>query len=57
MDSFGGTFPGDQRLVCELTLKDGHAVWDWNGRSGVDYRQMGGAVGIRPGEERVMPPA
>jgi hypothetical protein len=32
-------------------------VWDWNGRSGVDYRQMGGAVGIRPGEERVMPPA
>jgi len=57
MDSFGGTFPGDQRLVCELTLKDGRAVWDWNGRSGVDYRQMGGAVGIRPGEERVMPPA
>jgi dihydroorotase len=57
MDSFGGTVKADQRLFCELTLKDGRAVWDWNGRSGVDYRQMGDAVGIRPGEERVMPPA
>jgi len=56
MDSFGGTLRGDQRLACELTLKDGQAVWDWNGRSGVDYREMGNAVGIRPGEERVMPP-
>ncbi len=56
MDSFGGTLTGNQRLFCELTLKDGRAVWDWNGRSGVDYRQMGGAVGIRPGEERVIPP-
>ena len=56
MDSFGGTLKGDERLCCELTLKDGQAVWDWNGRSGVDYREMGDAVGIRPGEERVMPP-
>jgi dihydroorotase len=57
MDSFGGTLRGEQRFFCELTLKDGKPVWDWNGRSGVDYRQMGDAVGIRPGEERVMPPA
>ena len=57
MDSFGGTLQGEQRFFCELTLKDGKPVWDWNGRSGVDYRQMGDAIGIRPGEERVMPPA
>jgi len=57
MDSFGGTLQGDRRLVCELTLKEGRVVWDWNGRSGVDYRQMGEAVGIRSREERVMPPA
>jgi dihydroorotase len=57
MDAFGGTLQGEQRLFCELTLKDGKPVWDWNGRSGVDYRQMGDAVGIRPGEERMMPPA
>ena len=56
-DSFGGTRPGDRRLFCELTLKDGQAVWDWKGPAGVDYRQMGDAVGIRPREERVMPPA
>jgi dihydroorotase len=56
-DSFGGTVAGDRRLVCELTLKDGQAVWDWNGRAGVDYRQMGDGVGIRPGEERVLPSA
>jgi dihydroorotase len=56
MDSFGGTLAGDQRLICELTLKDGRPVWDWNGRSGTDYRQMGDSVGIRPGEERLLPP-
>ncbi len=56
-DSFGGAVSGDRRLFCELTLKDGQVVWDWIGRAGVDYRQMGDAVGIRPGEERVMPPA
>jgi len=57
MDSFGGTLQGDRRLTCELTLRDGRVVWDWNGRSGVDYRKLGDAVGIRSGEERVMPPA
>jgi dihydroorotase len=56
MDAFGGTLQGDRRLLCELTLKEGRVVWDWNGRSGVDYRQMGEAVGIRSREERVMPP-
>ena len=57
MDSFGGRLEGNQRLMCELTLKDGEVVWDWNGRSGVDYREMGNSVGIREGEELVMPPA
>ena len=57
MDSFGGRLEADQRLICELTLKDGEVVWDWNGRSGVDYTGMGNAVGIREGEELVMPPS
>lgn len=56
MDSFGGTLAGDRRLACELTLKDGRPAWDWNGRTGADYRQMGDTVGIRPGEERILPP-
>ncbi len=57
LDSFDGRYEGDRRLVCELTLKDGEVMWDWNGRSGVDYREMGDSVGIRGGEERTPPPA
>lgn len=55
MDAFGGTLAGDRRLHCELTLKDGQVVWDWNGRSGVDYRQLGPTYGIRPEDELVLP--
>ena len=57
LDSFEGRYEGDRRLVCELTLKDGEVMWDWNGRSGADYREMGDSVGIREGEERTPPPA
>ena len=57
LDSFDGRYEGDRRLVCELTLKDGEVMWDWNGRSGVDFREMGDSVGIRGGEERTPPPA
>jgi hypothetical protein len=56
MDSYDGTLAADRRLFCELTLKDGKVEWDWNGRSGTDYRELGDTVGIRPGEELVMPP-
>ena len=57
LDSFDGRLEGDRRLTCELTLKDGEVVWDWNGLSGVDYRELGDAVGIREDEELVMPPS
>lgn len=56
-DSFGGQLAGTERLVCELTLKDGAVAWDWNGRAAVDYRQMDSSYGIREGEYLVMPPA
>jgi dihydroorotase len=56
-DSFGGRLAGNQRLFCELTVKDGAVVWDWNGRAGVDYLEMGDSYGIREGEYLVMPPA
>ncbi len=54
-DSFGGRILGEERLFCELTLKDGEVAWDWNGRAGVDYRELGGSYGIREGEFLVMP--
>ena len=56
-DSFGGRLVGDKRLICELTVKDGEVVWDWNGRTGVDYPELGDSYGIRDGEYLMMPPA
>ena len=57
MDSFDGRLTADRRLLCELTLKDGEVVWDWNARSGTDYRELPPTCGIRAQEELVMPPA
>ena len=55
-DSFGGRLDGSERLQCEMTLKDGRVVWDWNGRTATDYRQMDSNYGVRRGEYLVMPP-
>jgi dihydroorotase len=56
-DVRGGRFEGTERLFCELTLKDGAVVWDWNGRTGTDYRDLGPTYGVRnPAEGLIMPP-
>lgn len=52
-----GRIQGNQRLLCELTLKDGQVVWDWNSRSGTDYQKLGPHYGIREGVDHlVLPP-
>ena len=56
-DSFGGRLGGHKRLFCELTVKDGEVVWDWNGRAGVDFPALGESYGIREGEYLIPPPA
>lgn len=56
-DSFGGRLSGHKRLFCELTVKDGEVVWDWNGRAGVDFPALGESYGIREGEYLIPPPA
>ncbi len=56
-DSFGGRLDGHKRLFCELTVKDGEVVWDWNGRAGVAYPELGDSYGIREGEYLIAPPA
>ena len=56
-DSFGGRLRGHERLFCELTVKDGEVVWDWNGRAGVDFPVLGESYGIREGEYLIPPPA
>lgn len=47
---------GRQRLLAEMTLKDGRIVWDWNSHSGVDWRTMPPDYGNRPGMDVLVPP-
>ncbi len=49
-DMYGARLKGNQRLTCELTLRDGRVVWDLNGITRPDwttlprdYRQSGDA--------------
>ena len=46
-DVAGGLFKGTQRITCELTLQDGIVRWDWNGRIGIDYRELDPLYGVR----------
>lgn len=56
-DERGGKVSGKQRLLCEMTLKDGRPVWDWNSRTGVDYKQLGPTYGTRDGIDVLTPPS
>ena len=40
IDSFGGRMKGNERLTCELTMRDGKVVYDLNGLAAVDYTQQ-----------------
>ena len=55
-DGKNGFFPGNKRFICEMTLKDGEILWDWNSRSATDYRKLGDTYGIRDGLEFLMFP-
>ena len=54
-DVSGGRLEGTQRLTCEMTLKDGEIVYDWNARGAVDYREMGADYGLRDVDHIVLP--
>jgi dihydroorotase len=55
-DASGGKLSGRQRLICELTLRDGKVAWDWNSRAAADYRTLGPAYGVREGVDHIVPP-
>jgi len=40
LDQAGARFKGTQRLICELTLRDGKVVYDLNGLAGVDWDKL-----------------
>ena len=39
-DARGARFVGKQKLVCEMTLRDGKVAWDLNGRAGEDWEKF-----------------
>ncbi len=55
-DGSRGTISGTQRLTCELTLRGGRVAWDWNARTGTDYRELPPAYGVRPVDKVILPP-
>lgn len=56
VDSKGGRMRGTRRITCELTLRDGQVVWDWNGGTGTDYQRLPPTYGLREGIDVVVPP-
>jgi dihydroorotase len=40
VDMNGARLSGNERLACELTLKDGKIVYDLNGRSSPDWKTL-----------------
>jgi dihydroorotase len=55
-DAYGGAIRGKQRLLCEVTLKAGKIVWNWDAIGSTDYRQLGPSYGIREGEGFIIKP-
>ncbi len=39
VDVSGGRIPGDRRIGCEMTLRAGSVVFDYNGRAGTAWRE------------------
>ena len=40
VDSFGARMDGTERLVCELTVRDGKVVYDLNGLTRPDWQSL-----------------
>jgi dihydroorotase len=55
-DAASGKLTGKQRLICQLTLRDGKIAWDRNSRAADDYRKLGPAYGVRDVDKVVRPP-
>jgi|SRR5579872_364181 len=41
VDSYGARLRGSQKLICELTVRDGLVVWDLNGITRTDWDKLG----------------
>ncbi len=41
VDTYGARLAGDEKLACELTVRDGRVVWDLNGITREDWTGLG----------------
>jgi len=55
-DSNNGQVRSNRRILCEMTLREGKIVFDWNDRAGVDYKTLGPDYGLRPGIDFIVVP-
>ncbi|MBI3472365.1 MAG: amidohydrolase/deacetylase family metallohydrolase [Candidatus Solibacter usitatus] len=55
-DASGAALKGRQRLFCEMTLRAGKLVWNWNARGADDYRKLPSDYGVRKGIDHVVRP-
>lgn len=55
-DAGAGHLGAKQRLVCELTLREGRIVWDWNARGATDYKKLGPTYSVREGIDHIIKP-
>ena len=42
VDSLGGKLEGHQKIVCQMTIRNGLIVWDLNGLAREDWRKNAG---------------
>lgn len=54
-DAAGGKLSGKQRLICQLTVRDGKIAWDRNARAAEDYKKLGSEYGVRDVDNVVRP--
>ncbi|MBK7926829.1 MAG: amidohydrolase/deacetylase family metallohydrolase [Bryobacterales bacterium] len=55
-DASGAGIKGSQRLLCDMTLRAGRIVWNYNGRGAQPYDQLPKTYGVREGIDFVIPP-
>ncbi len=41
VDTYGARMEGKQKLICQLTIRDGRVVWDLNGLTREDWTHLG----------------
>lgn len=41
IDVRNASHPGNRKIICELTIRNGQVVWDLNGRAAQDWQKLG----------------